>query len=59
MPATAAGDHGELLILPTGKILAHNLTPELARVLAQLDPGDRAMNRRARPKKFSKHELPK
>ena len=27
-------DHSEFLILPNGRILAHNLTPALARVLA-------------------------
>ncbi len=39
----------ELMILPDGRILAHNLTPELAAVLARLDPTDAAMNRRAGP----------
>ncbi len=37
----------ELLILPDGRILAHNITPALAAVLAELDPGDEAMCLRA------------
>lgn len=37
----------ELLILPDGRILAHNITPALAAVLAELDPGDEAMRQRA------------
>jgi len=37
----------ELLLLPDGKILAHNLTPALARLLERLDPQDQAMQRRA------------
>jgi len=49
--------HSEFLILPDGKILAHNITPVMARVLAELNPRDRAMRRRAQ-KKISKHELP-
>lgn len=54
----AAGGHGELLILPDGKILAHNITPPLARVLAGLNLADAAMNCRANWKKISNHELP-
>ena len=38
---------GELLILPDGRILAHNLTPLLARVLSELDPSDQFMRERA------------
>ena len=43
---------GELLILPDGRILAHNITPELARLLSELDPADDAMRRRAAPHEF-------
>jgi hypothetical protein len=43
----------ELMILPNGKILAHNITPAMARVLATLDPRDQAMHRRATLKKNS------
>lgn len=42
----------EILILPDGRIFAHNLTPEMARVLADLNPADAAMGRRARRNKF-------
>jgi hypothetical protein len=38
---------GELLILPDGRILVHNLTPLLARVLCELDPSDQLMRERA------------
>lgn len=38
---------GELLILPDGRVLVHNLTPELARLLSDLDPADAAMRERA------------
>jgi len=39
--------HGELLVLPDGKILAHNITPEIAAVLSDLDPENRLMKQRA------------
>ncbi|MBI4622835.1 MAG: hypothetical protein HY736_06365, partial [Verrucomicrobia bacterium] len=48
--AATLDDHqssGELLILPDGRILAHNITPALARVLATLDPANEAMRLRA------------
>jgi hypothetical protein len=48
----------EMLILPGGRILAHNLTPALARVLAALNPRDPAMRRRANAQKLSHHEFP-
>jgi len=50
--------HSEFLILPGGHILAHNLTPVMARVLAELNPYDGTMSRRANTKRISKHELP-
>jgi hypothetical protein len=37
----------EILILPDGRILAHNITPAVAAVLAELDPADEAMRLRA------------
>ena len=37
----------ELLVLPDGQVLAHNLTPVLAAVLAELNPSDEAMRERA------------
>ena len=42
----------EALILPDGRIFVHNLTPEMARVLAKLNPADEAMSRRALRKKI-------
>jgi hypothetical protein len=38
---------GELLILPDGRILAHNITPALARVLVALAPDDAGLRARA------------
>lgn len=44
----AAGGRGcELLLLPDGRILVHNLTPAFARVLAALNPADRQLGPRA------------
>lgn len=37
----------EILILPDGRILAHNITPAVAAVLAELDPADAPMRIRA------------
>jgi len=37
----------EILILTDGRILAHNLTPDLAAVLRELNPNDEPMRRRA------------
>jgi hypothetical protein len=31
--------HTEILILPEGKVLVHNLTPVMAAILEQLNPG--------------------
>lgn len=47
----ATRDHqqssGELLILPDGRILAHNITPALAQILTALNPSDDGMRQRA------------
>ena len=51
-------DSSELLIMPDGRILAHNITPVMARVLAELNPTDEAMKRRALRRNTLKHELP-
>jgi len=51
-------DLSEILILSDGKIFAHNITLAMARVLAELNPEDAAMNRRATRKNTLKHELP-
>ena len=40
-------NHSELLLLPDGRILVHNLTPAMAALLHQLDPADRGMIKRA------------
>ena len=37
----------ELLILPDGRILVHNLTPAMAAILAELNPADEPMRERA------------
>jgi len=39
--------HTDLLILPDGRILVHNLTPAMAALLHALDPRDRSMTTRA------------
>jgi hypothetical protein len=44
-------EHAELLILPDGRVLAHNITPDVAAILAGLDPGNELMEQRARPGK--------
>ncbi|MBI3848886.1 MAG: hypothetical protein HY298_01145 [Verrucomicrobia bacterium] len=36
----------ELLIMPDGKVLAHNLTPAMAAVLSELNPTDEAIKQR-------------
>jgi hypothetical protein len=36
----------ELLIMPDGKVYAHNLTPEMAAVLSELNPEDENIKRR-------------
>jgi hypothetical protein len=54
MPKPAAREMpvSEFLILADGRILAHNLTPVMADVLAELNPADTAMSRRAALKKI-------
>ena len=49
-PTPAADLCSELLILPDGTILVHNLTPVVAAVLAELNPDDHAMKQRAAPR---------
>lgn len=59
MAAQTANQHSEFLILPGGRILAHNITPAMAKILSELDPADEPMRRRAHPKIISKNnELP-
>jgi hypothetical protein len=35
-----------LLLLPDGRLLAHNLTPSMAQILQQLAPGDLILEQR-------------
>jgi len=37
----------EILLLPDGTLYVHNLTPEMAELLATLDPNDEEMRERA------------
>lgn len=37
----------ELLLLPDGRILAHNITPQMAAVLSELDPQNESLRERA------------
>jgi hypothetical protein len=48
----------EILILPDGKILAHNITPVMAQVLADLNPADPHMRRRSLRHNNLQNELP-
>jgi hypothetical protein len=57
-PEISTGEHSEFLILPDGKILAHNITAAMAKILSELNPDDVAMHRRANQKDNLKHELP-
>jgi hypothetical protein len=36
----------ELLIMPDGRLYAHNLTPEMAELLSQLNPADEGIKQR-------------
>ena len=59
-PSASAGNTtGEILVLADGRIFAHNISPDLAVVLAALDPADEAMRQRASQKKTLKHEIPR
>ena len=48
----------ELLILPDGRILAHNITPEMAALLSELDPKNTAMKRRTQSARPEKPQIP-
>jgi hypothetical protein len=57
--ATPAGTAtSEILILADGQVLAHNISPAMARVLTKLDPANEAMRLRAEPDRILKHEIP-
>lgn len=53
-PITEMKGETELLLLPDGQILAHNITPAMAVVLAALNPADETMNKRAAKARKSK-----
>jgi hypothetical protein len=44
---STVSEHSEVLILPDGKILAHNITSEMAKILCELDPENELMRQRA------------
>ena len=46
-PKSTAAATTELLLLPNGQVLVHNLTPTLAALLAELNPADPWMRERA------------
>lgn len=51
----------ELLVLPDGRILVHNLTQPFAELLQELNPSDKQIAPRALPHPASRipnHELP-
>ena len=48
----------ELLILPDGQILVHNLTPAFAGLLKVLNPDDEQISSRVTRHPSSTHELP-
>jgi hypothetical protein len=59
----AEGSHSELLILPDGRILVHNLTPAFADLLHELNPEETQIAGRTRQatrhtSRTKSHELP-
>jgi hypothetical protein len=40
----------EMLLLPDGRLLVHNLTPKMARLLHELNPDDTEISPRSQPK---------
>ena len=52
-PLILAKAISEILILSDGKVFAHNITPEMARLLLELNPADEAMSRRGTPGRHS------
>ena len=62
-PAHAEASHSELLILPDGRILVHNLTPAFADLLHELNPEEPQITGRTRQvahpaSRTKSHELP-
>lgn len=63
LPCPAEDSHSELLILPNGRILVHNLTPAFADLLHELNPEETQIAARARQvthhaSRITPHELP-
>ena len=50
--------HSELLILPDGRILVHNLTQTMADLLHELNPGETTIRPRAEPEAVSQSSRP-
>jgi len=48
----------ELLLLPDGRILVHNLTQPFAELLRELNPGDEQISPRTACHESRNHELP-
>jgi hypothetical protein len=48
----------ELLLLPDGRILVHNLTPAFAALLSELNPDDEQINSRITRHESLPNELP-
>jgi len=48
-PIPPRGSHSELLILPDGRILVHNLTPTMAALLRELNPAEDVIRPRTKP----------
>jgi len=57
-PSPSEGQVSELLILPDGRILVHNLTPAFAGLLRELNPDDEQISPRAPGQLSPTHELP-
>jgi len=49
-PAGSEQSHSELLILPDGRILVHNLTQTMAEVLHELNQSEEVIHPRAKAK---------
>ncbi len=56
--ATRESQVSELLILPDGRILVHNLTQPFAELLWELNPDDEQIGSRVTRHLSSTHELP-
>jgi len=55
--STGENLESELLILPDGRILTHNLTQPFAELLHKMNPGDEQISSRAARHPSLRHEL--